>query len=664
MPTALLDALRRNDLAEADRLSTERARIDEADALGITPLMLLARRGDLARVHALLERGADPNLANVLGWTALLEAASLGRTEIITALLERGATLDSSAIDGCTALQLAVAAEADDAVELLLKRGALERERSSLAPGWGAVQRAADRANSRLIERLRVAGGKFGAAEATLFLRRRLLRNLHKVTPSVESGSQWTQTGDEESWPDEVTVDQPFYLPVDMPEVLTRFCSAHAGDGPFSELMIGDVLKLVVGGVPEKPVEKPRSVQTFDWERDAFSEIVAPLLHGAAEIPTDPEPRAQALGRALYRAASEGRAALIGPLLRGGADAQLIHTGYGMTAFEAAAKAGHRNVLEAFLGESDALRPTQQQLDLALRRATANGRLELLPFLRERGANPFEVPKLTNLLHEAIDSQRIEVVELVLSWGVSTEESDPQGRTPLMEAARLKNSDLLVALLRGGANVNARSKPDQLWSTERRKDATALHFAADAGQLTSVMRLLDAGAEPNARDELGRTALHWAALSVFTKEAALFHQLVKGGVDINAQDNEGVTALMLVVERPRVELVPSLLLAGARTDLRDCKGRTVVHAATRYSGIQVMLEQLRAAGADLDALDNEGNTALHTCVDNYQFAAGDLLRAGARWDVKDARGTTVLELARVRNRPIVLAALKAAGAPV
>ncbi|GFH10536.1 achain crystal structure of engineered northeast structural genomics consortium target, partial [Haematococcus lacustris] len=68
---------------------------------------------------------------------------------------------------------------------------------------------------------------------------------------------------------------------------------------------------------------------------------------------------------------------------------------------------------------------------------------------------------------------------------------------------------------------------------------TALHFAADRGQLQTARQLLAAGVDPDCVDEDGQTALHYAALCGHEKIAQL---LLEAGADERAVDHAGQKA--------------------------------------------------------------------------------------------------------------------------
>jgi ankyrin repeat protein len=104
----------------------------------------------------------------------------------------------------------------------------------------------------------------------------------------------------------------------------------------------------------------------------------------------------------------------------------------------------------------------------------------------------------------------------------------------LLEAAKEGDFDAAKTLLENGADANAKDKQGR----------TALMKAANMGYTGIVRVLLDAGADVNAKNQDLTTALMWAASE---GHAAVVELLLDAGADVNAKADKGVTALMAAV---------------------------------------------------------------------------------------------------------------------
>src|SRR5713226_2429451 len=111
-----------------------------------------------------------------------------------------------------------------------------------------------------------------------------------------------------------------------------------------------------------------------------------------------------------------------------------------------------------------------------------------------------------------------------------TTESDNKGKTPLMQAAQRADLPAIRALLKTGADVNARNKTG----------GTALMYAALSGDAPTVRLLLQNGAEVNAAASNGWTALMIASVG---DDESVIQALVESGADINQVDVYGWTPL-------------------------------------------------------------------------------------------------------------------------
>jgi ankyrin repeat protein len=141
-----------------------------------------------------------------------------------------------------------------------------------------------------------------------------------------------------------------------------------------------------------------------------------------------------------------------------------------------------------------------------------------------------------------------------------------------------------------------------------------LHKACEKGNIEAVKQHLTDGADVNAKDNEGWTALHWAA-SWGDKEVA--ELLIKNGADIDAKDNEGETPLHIAAQFGQKEIVELLLSSDANVNAKENKGWTPLHHVTsltfedlvKYDS-QLTVEQLVVKGADVNSMNEDRETPL------------------------------------------------------
>ena len=83
-----------------------------------------------------------------------------------------------------------------------------------------------------------------------------------------------------------------------------------------------------------------------------------------------------------------------------------------------------------------------------------------------------------------------------------------------------------------------------------KRGMTELHYAAYCGDQNELVRALDAGLDPNARDQYrGYTATHWLADMAATggPRVQMLELLVERGADLDLKSNDGECALSLAV---------------------------------------------------------------------------------------------------------------------
>lgn len=114
---------------------------------------------------------------------------------------------------------------------------------------------------------------------------------------------------------------------------------------------------------------------------------------------------------------------------------------------------------------------------------------------------------------------------------------------------------------------------------------TAFSHAAEFHDATSMRLLLEHNANPNSKDENGWTPLMWMAKSIYYfKNEAELNPIMRGGnmidfmctkgADINCQDTNGQTALMLAAKGMRHDLIKILIDKKADASKTDVNGHT------------------------------------------------------------------------------------------
>jgi len=210
--------------------------------------------------------------------------------------------------------------------------------------------------------------------------------------------------------------------------------------------------------------------------------------------------------------------------------------------------------------------------------------------------------------------------------------------------------------------------------------------------------LLTKGADVNARDNSGKTALHRLAYRGNRRIAEL---LILYGADTNAKDNGGFTPLTLARDKRQRDLVLLLEKEGARAesmgrakerstaidasdfykaieknDIEGVKkyitmgydinakglGATPLHRAA-YNDHHLIAELLILNGADVDICDDSLETPLHwAAAEGSEKVAEVLLSNDAVVDIKNGMGETPLRIARKRGHQSVAEMLASAGA--
>jgi N-acyl-D-amino-acid deacylase len=259
-------------------------------------------------------------------------------------------------------------------------------------------------------------------------------------------------------------------------------------------------------------------------------------------------------------------------------------------------------------------------------------------------------------LYSILRSGDLRGLKSALDQGINPNAPDSRQITPLMYAAEVGTADAMRLLIEHGADVNAQNA----------FGSTALMWSgADAAK---VRLLLDHGADVNKTAKSGRTALMIAALSPSSAEAVRL--LLAKGANVSAADQAGLTALMAAAIGNDTASVRMLIEAGAdvnhtgSTGPNGPRGFTPLMLAASKANLEAV-KLLLAKGAKVNVTSERENLPR---VKNGLVSAGGftplllastygppelaktLLDAGADVNATDVRGMTPLMLSLTTDR--------------
>ena len=398
--------------------------------------------------------------------------------------------------------------------------------------------------------------------------------------------------------------------------------------------------------------------------------LIARLLKAHANVKA-----ANKFGAApMLEAAAYGDAAVIGQLLKAGADPQSANMD-GETALMLVAHTSNTQAADLLLKAGAQVDATEKlRGQTALQFAAAESQPAMIKELLQHHAKP-DLRSVVNRDQRQVNSEpRVQwrsrggftallyaarqgclaCVQILVNGGADPNLSDPDGISPLLIATENFHFDTAVFLLKAGADANH-------WDWWGRTplyaavDLNSLPYGGrsdrptpdDTTSLKMIEILLKAGANPNAQLKLFPPYRH-----IFVDRGA-DPMLTIGTTPLiraaKAGDTDAIKLLLGHKALPDLPnslgITPLMAAAGLGTNVEvDTRGKYVTQKDAIAS-----IELLLAAGANINAVNNRGQPALHgAAFRGWNDVVKNLVGHHADLNVKDARGLTAVDMAMGR----------------
>ena len=609
---------------------------------GQTPLMCACLEGGrLDNIKRLFELGADSQQLDYDGWSALHFAARDSSPEIIEYLFSLGMTVNMTCKTGQTPMMCACLEGGRlDNIKRLLELGADIQQLDY--DGWSALHFAARDSSPEIIEYLLSLGMTVNmtckTGQTPLMCACLEGGRLDNIKRLFELGADIKQL-DYDGWsalhfaardssPEIIEYLLSLGMTVNMTDKSGRtplMCACLEGG------RLDNIKRLLELGADSQQLEFNAGWSALHFAaRDSSPEIIEYLLSlGMTANMTDKSGRTPLMCACL----EGGRLDNIKRLFELGADIQQLDYN-GCSALHFAARDSSPEIIEYLLSLGMTVNMTCKTGQTPLMCACLKGgRLDNIKRLLELGA---DIQQLDygrySALHFAARDSSPEIIEYLLSLGMTINMTCKTGQTPLMcaclEGGRLDNIKRLFEL---GADIQQLDY----------NGCSALHFAARDSSPEIIEYLLSLGMTANMTCKTGQTPLICACLEGGRLDN--IKRLFELGADIQQLDYDGWSALHFAARDSSPEIIEYLLSLGMTVNMTCKTGQTPLMCACLEGGRLDNIKRLLELGADIQQLDYNGWSALH-------FAARDsspeiieyLLSLGMTVNMTDKSGRTPL----------------------
>ncbi len=270
--------------------------------------------------------------------------------------------------------------------------------------------------------------------------------------------------------------------------------------------------------------------------------------------------------------------------------------------------------------------------------------------LLKNGADPNLYGYTSIPLLNAVKEEQEDICKLLIKKGAQVNVKDVYGKSPISEASINGYINIVELLLKNGADLtleaalllNRQEKIKEIIESKniQEKDLKELlDKAIEKDNLKLVINLINYGFKKKLYEIL------FASITAGADNITKY--LLQLDINVNARNESGESLLhRAVMYNYPGELIKILLVKKANPNIKNTGNDTPIHLAVRWDNSNAIRHLIRY-GADINAVNNDGSTALHILgTKNYLFKYADvLMSAGADVNIKNKKDKTILHYA-------------------
>ena len=613
--TAVHNAAQKGNLDVLKLLKASGANIHAQTMSGDNSIMLASiGTGDCDTVRWLIEQGVDVNHCNKEGCTAIHKAAQNSKLDVLKLLKARGASIHAqSSKDGCNSIMSVLRGTGDyDTVRWLIEQGVEVNDCDR--KGFTAVHKAAKKSNLHVLKLLKTSGANTHAQSKDGY---NSIMSVLKGTGDCDTVRWLIEEGVDVNHSNRKGYTVVHYAAkkgnLDVLKLLKAsganiHAQRHTGNGQNSIMsaLNGSGDCDIVSWLIEQGVD----VNYCD--RDGFT--------------------------AVHYAAQKGKVAALKLLKESGANIHVQNKDGCSAIMSVSAGTGDCDTLRWLIREGIDVNHCHKDGHTALHIAAEEGKLDVLRLLTAGGANLHAlIENDTNVIMSALQGTGdCDCLRWLIEQGIDVNQCNKKGMTAIHHAAEKGNLDVLKLLKINRGNIHAETKNggNSIMSVLRgtgdydtlrwlinekvdmnhcnKKGLTAVHYAAQKGNLIVLKLLKESGANIHAQRENGGTCIMSASKGTGNCETVKW--LIEQDIDVNHCDEEGFTAVHNAAQKGNLHILKLLKASGANIHVQTKNGCNPIMSASRGTGDCETMKWLIEQDIDVNHCNEEGFTAVHNAA--------------------------------------------------